>query len=52
MVELGVTRARMLAPRADGDAEMFVTISGGFAGDPGPLPPGGRAGVPQARQAR
>ena len=37
MVELGVTRARMLAPRADGDAEMFVTISGRFAGDPGAI---------------
>ncbi len=37
MVELGVTRARVLAPRADGDAEMFVTISGGFAGDPGAI---------------
>jgi hypothetical protein len=35
MVDLGVTRARVLAPRADGDAEVFVTISGGFAGDPG-----------------
>ncbi|MGP0053554.1 MAG: hypothetical protein ACLPZR_32580 [Solirubrobacteraceae bacterium] len=35
MVKLGVTRARVLAPRAEGDAEMFVTISGGFAGDPG-----------------
>ncbi|HYB27956.1 MAG TPA: hypothetical protein VEF89_15165 [Solirubrobacteraceae bacterium] len=35
MVELGVTRARVLAPRAEGDAEMFVTISGGFTGDPG-----------------
>jgi hypothetical protein len=35
MVELGITRARVLAPRAEGDAEMFVTISGGFAGDPG-----------------
>jgi hypothetical protein len=35
MVELGVTRARVLAPRAERDAEMFVTISGGFAGDPG-----------------
>ena len=35
MVKLGVARARVLAPRAEGDAEMFVTISGGFAGDPG-----------------
>jgi hypothetical protein len=35
MVKLGVNRARVLAPRDDGDAEMFVTISGGFAGDPG-----------------
>ena len=35
MAELGVTRARVLAPRAEGDAEMFVTISGGFVGDPG-----------------
>jgi len=35
MIELGVTRARVLAPRADGNAEMFVTISDGFAGDPG-----------------
>jgi hypothetical protein len=35
MVDLGVTRARVLAPRADDDAEVFVTISGGFAGDPG-----------------
>jgi hypothetical protein len=35
MVELGVTRARVLAPGADGDAEVFVTISGGFTGDPG-----------------
>jgi hypothetical protein len=34
MVKVGVTRARVLAPRADGDAEMFVTISGGFTGDP------------------
>jgi hypothetical protein len=34
MVELGVTRARVLA-RAARDAELFVTISGGFAGDPG-----------------
>jgi hypothetical protein len=35
MVKLGVTRARVLAPRAEADAEMFGTISGGFAGDPG-----------------
>jgi hypothetical protein len=35
MVELGVTRARALAPRAGGDAEMFVMISGGSAADPG-----------------
>jgi len=34
MVGLGVTRARVLAPRTDGEAEMFVTITGGFAGDP------------------
>jgi hypothetical protein len=35
MVELGVTRARALAPRLEGDAEMFITINGGIAGDPG-----------------
>lgn len=35
MVELGVTRARVLAPRGDGEAEVFVTISGGFVADPG-----------------
>jgi hypothetical protein len=35
MLELGVTRARVLAPRAAENAEMLVTISGGFAGDPG-----------------
>jgi hypothetical protein len=35
IVDVGMTRARVLAPRADGDAEVFVTISGGFAGDPG-----------------
>jgi hypothetical protein len=34
MVELRVTRARALAPQMDGDAEMFITISGGIAGDP------------------
>ena len=36
MVDLGVTRARVLAPRADGDAEVFVTISGGFRATPAP----------------
>jgi hypothetical protein len=40
MVKLGVNRARVLAPRDDGDAEMFVTISGGFAGDPDCSPNG------------
>ena len=34
MVELGVTRARALAARVERDAEMFITISGGTAGDP------------------
>jgi hypothetical protein len=33
-VELGGTRARALAPRVERDAEMFITISGGIAGDP------------------
>jgi hypothetical protein len=34
MVELGVTRTRVLGPGTEGDAEVFITISGGVAGDP------------------
>jgi hypothetical protein len=35
MVRLGVTRVRVLGPRAEGDAQMLITITGGFAAEPG-----------------